>query len=189
MRLHRALMFLLPISLVACAAEQAPTDPVSDTAAVATPMQPASSAAGTSSTSASRPLMVVHKTPWCGCCSAWAAQAEAAGFAVELRDTEDLNAIKRALGVPTEQASCHTSEVDGYFVEGHVPFEDIHRLLAERPAARGISVPGMPAGSPGMESGSPQRYRVHLVAEDGSVSEYAIHNKDAEHTAAGHHQH
>jgi hypothetical protein len=190
MRLYRALLcLLLPIGLVACAAEQASTGIEHDMAAVAPVAQPGSSASGAGTAPASRPLMVVHKTPWCGCCSVWAEQAEAAGFAVELRDTEDLNPIKRALGVPAGQASCHTAEVDGYFVEGHVPFEDVHRLLAERPAARGIAVPGMPAGSPGMESDAPQRYRVNLVAEDGSVSEYAIHNKDAERTAAGHHHH
>jgi hypothetical protein len=184
MRLHPTLLLLLlPISLAACAAEQAPAG--ASTPVAATQQSPGAASA----TDAARPLMVVHKTPWCGCCSVWAEQAEAAGFAVELRDTEDLNPIKRALGVPTAQASCHTAEVDGYFVEGHVPFEDVRRLLAERPAARGIAVPGMPLGSPGMESDAPQRYRVNLVAEDGSISEYAVHNADAERTAHGHHDH
>ena len=174
------LLLLLPIGLAACAAEPP---------AAATGAAPPASAPARAAGDSARPLLIVHKTPWCGCCSAWAEQAEAAGFAVELRDTEDLNPIKRALGVPTAQASCHTAEVDGYFVEGHVPFEDVRRLLAERPAARGIAVPGMPAGSPGMESDTPQRYRVNLVAADGSVSEYAVHNAEAERTAHGHHDH
>ncbi len=126
------------------------------------------------------PRMIVHKTPWCGCCTAWAEQAEAAGFAVELRDIEDMSPIKRALGVPAAQASCHTAEVEGYFVEGHVPFDDIKRLLAERPAARGIAVPGMPLGSPGMEAGVRHSYSVNLVAEDGTVSEYAKYPGDME---------
>ncbi|HRQ63632.1 MAG TPA: DUF411 domain-containing protein [Xanthomonadaceae bacterium] len=124
-------------------------------------------------------VVVVHKTPWCGCCTAWAEQARAAGFAVDLRDTDDLGAIKQALGVPPHQASCHTAEVEGYFVEGHVPFDDIRRLLAERPRARGIAVPGMPLGSPGMEADVRHAYTVNLIGEDGSVIEYSRHPGDS----------
>jgi hypothetical protein len=120
--------------------------------------------------------LIIHKTPWCGCCSTWAEQAKAAGFTIEMRDYERLDPIKDALGVPPSQASCHTAEIDGYFVEGHVPFEDIRRMLAERPAALGIAVPGMPQGSPGMESPNPQAYSVNLVGRDGSTTEYARHN-------------
>jgi hypothetical protein len=178
MKLHSFLLVpLLSLTLMACAAE---SDVDRSPASASTPAATSTTAAG------ERPLMIVHKTPWCGCCQAWADQAEAAGFAVELRDTEDLNPIKQAMGVPSSQASCHTAEIDGYFVEGHVPFEDVRRLLAERPAARGIAVPGMPLGSPGMEHEIKQPYTVNLVAADGSISEYARHNHDG---AAGAHEH
>lgn len=117
--------------------------------------------------------MVMHTTPWCGCCTAWADQARTAGFEVEVVKVEDLAPVKAAAGVPAAQMSCHTAEIDGYFIEGHVPFDDIKRLLAERPQARGLAVPGMPHGSPGMESPTPQPYSVNLVGDDGSVTEYA----------------
>ncbi|SFK92629.1 DUF411 domain-containing protein [Lysobacter sp. cf310] len=127
--------------------------------------------------SASRPKMVVHKSATCGCCSVWVDHVRAAGFEVEVRDREDLSAIKQALGVPYAKGSCHTAEVGGYFVEGHVPAADIQRLLAERPQARGLTVPGMPAGSPGMEmpDGRKQAYTVELVAGDGTTTAYARH--------------
>ncbi|TXK66044.1 DUF411 domain-containing protein [Alkalisalibacterium limincola] len=122
--------------------------------------------------------MVVHKTPWCGCCTAWAEQAQAAGFDVELHDHDDLAPIKQALGVPMSQASCHTVQVGNYFVEGHVPFEDVHRLLAEQPDALGIAVPGMPLGSPGMEADVKHSFSTNLVKADGSIVEYAHHPGD-----------
>jgi hypothetical protein len=167
MNLYRTCLLAAALSfgVAACAAEPPPAAPAS--------------AGTTAADTHARPLLVVHKTPWCGCCSAWAEQAEAAGFAVELRDTEDMNPIKQALGVPGSQASCHTAEVEGYFVEGHVPFEDIRRLLAERPTARGIAVPGMPLGSPGMEADVKHAYSVNLVAADGTIREYARHNDPA----------
>ena len=120
---------------------------------------------------------MVHKSPTCGCCLAWADQMRAAGFDVEIRDVEDLAPIKRELGVPAQSASCHTAQIAGYFVEGHVPAEDIERLLAERPDAKGLAVPGMPLGSPGMEvpSGAEQPYEVLLVGEDGTTDVFAQH--------------
>lgn len=123
------------------------------------------------------PAMVVHKSPSCGCCLAWADQMQAAGFAVELRDVDDVSPIKQALGVPASSASCHTAEVGGYFIEGHVPAADIRRLLDEQPDARGLAVPGMPVGSPGMEvpSGERQPFEVLLVGRDGSTAVFARH--------------
>ena len=98
---------------------------------------------------AAEPMTVV-KSPTCGCCSAWVALAEGLGYEVEATDVADVSAAKRAAGVPEALWSCHTAEIAGYVVEGHVPFEAIERLLEERPAIDGIAVPGMPMGSPGM---------------------------------------
>lgn len=95
--------------------------------------------------------MIVHYDPGCGCCGAWVAHMRDAGFNVESRATSRMNDIKARLGVPAELASCHTAEIAGYVVEGHVPADAVKRLLQERPEAAGISVPGMPIGSPGME--------------------------------------
>ena len=100
-----------------------------------------------------------------------------AGFEVEVRDTDNLHPVKARLGVPYGKGSCHTAEVDGYLIEGHVPADDIRRLLAERPKARGLVLPGMPLGSPGMETpdGRVQPYTVELVAQDGSTSAFRQH--------------
>lgn len=123
------------------------------------------------------PLVVVSKSESCGCCGAWVEHMKQAGFSVEVRNTDDMSPVKDRLGVPIEERSCHTAEVDGYFVEGHVPAEDVKRLLAEKPNAKGIAVPGMPAGSPGMElpDGTLQPYTVDLIGHDGSSSVFASH--------------
>lgn len=123
------------------------------------------------------PIMVVHKTASCGCCGVWVEHMRHAGFQVEVRDEEDLNAVKLRLGVPPAKGSCHTAEVGGYVIEGHVPAEDIKRLLAERPRARGLVLPGMPMGSPGMETpdGSVQPYTVEIVDSNGTTAAYAAH--------------
>jgi hypothetical protein len=97
------------------------------------------------------PRMTVSKDPGCGCCAGWVEHVRGAGFAVDVIETRDLGPVKRRLGVPVELESCHTAEIGGYAVEGHVPVSAITKLLAERPAARGLAVPGMPVGSPGME--------------------------------------
>jgi len=97
------------------------------------------------------PGMVVTKDPNCGCCSAWVEHVRSAGFHVEVIESPELNRVKARLGVPQSLASCHTAEVGGYVIEGHVPADSVKRLLAEKPDARGLAVPGMPTGSPGME--------------------------------------
>ena len=98
----------------------------------------------------SLPKVMVTKDPSCGCCSGWVDHLKSAGFPVEVRETSEVNRVKVQLGVPQDLASCHTAEVGGYVVEGHVPADAIKRLLAERPQAKGLAVPGMPVGSPGM---------------------------------------
>lgn len=116
--------------------------------------------------SAELPHITVHKDPNCGCCSGWVEHLQAAGFQVTVIDTDSVNAVKARLRVPQELASCHTAEIAGYAVEGHVPASAIQRLLKEKPQATGLAVPGMPIGSPGMEGGEPEIYDVILFGPD-----------------------
>lgn len=115
------------------------------------------------------PEVTVHRDPNCGCCRGWAAHLRYAGVPVKLVQTAERNAIKQRLGVPAELSSCHTGELAGYVVEGHVPLGAIRRLLAEKPEATGLAVPGMPIGSPGMESpnGKSDTYEVVLFGSQG----------------------
>lgn len=123
--------------------------------------------------------LVVHKHPSCGCCVLWVDHMRAAGFTVDVREHEDMGPVKQRVGLPPAKGSCHTAEVDGYFIEGHVPAADVARLLDERPDARGLTVPGMPAGSPGMEvpDGTVHPYAVELVHRDGTTSVWARHGE------------
>lgn len=118
------------------------------------------------------PKVVVNKDPSCGCCQKWADHLSAAGFPVEVVATPELAALKVKLGVPDDLTSCHTAEVGGYVLEGHVPADAVLRLLRERPAAVGLAVPGMPAGSPGMEGGTAEAYDVILFG-NGSPKVFA----------------
>lgn len=120
--------------------------------------------------------VVVYKSPTCGCCDGWIDHLRENGFrvrAVDLVQYDDMAAKKRQAGVPADLGSCHTAMVDGYAVEGHVPAHVIERLLRERPAVKGVAVPGMPIGSPGMEGPNPERYQVIAFEEDGSRSVFA----------------
>lgn len=123
-------------------------------------------------------IIKVAKTPTCGCCSAWIEHLEANGFEVTAHDVShrQLNAIKVDLDITPAQASCHTAMVDGYFIEGHVHAREIRSLLASQPEANGLTVPGMPVGSPGMEMGEHQdEYSTLLVEDDGSTRTYRQH--------------
>ncbi len=121
------------------------------------------------------PTIRISKTPTCGCCSVWVTHLQKSGFRTEVTDFDDLTPVKERLGVPASLSSCHTAEVAGYFIEGHVPADDIRRLLRERPQAKGLTVPGMPAGSPGMEvpSGRVDRYDVLLLRSDGGTTVFS----------------
>ena len=123
------------------------------------------------------PRMAVHRTPSCGCCSVWIEHMKDAGFEVDVHDMVDMGPVKERLGVPYTKGSCHTAEVGGYLIEGHIPAADIKRLLEERPDARGLVLPGMPLGSPGMEvpEGQQQPYTVELVRRDGTTEPFAQH--------------
>lgn len=118
--------------------------------------------------------VTVYKSPTCGCCKAWIEHLEENGFEVEARDVPDVVPHKIEHGVTPQLASCHTALVDGYVIEGHVPAGDIRRLLAERPAVKGLSVPGMPVGSPGMEHGDRvDPYDVLSFGDDGKTEVYS----------------
>lgn len=121
-------------------------------------------------------LISVAKSPTCGCCNAWIEHLEENGFAVEAHDLTSpaLHQFKLNNGIAPEHMSCHTAIVEGYTIEGHVPAEDIRKLLADRPEATGLAVPGMPIGSPGMEMGAERdAYDVLLVSEDGGADVYS----------------
>lgn len=123
--------------------------------------------------------LVVAKSPSCGCCNAWVQHMRRAGFAVETRDMEQdsLYGLKASFGITPDHASCHTAVIDGYVIEGHVPAEDVLRLLAERPSALGLAVPGMPIGSPGMEMGNEREpFDTLLIYASGDAQIFASHH-------------
>ena len=127
-------------------------------------------AAISSASAAELPPMTVWKTPWCGCCGAWAQHMTDAGFNVEIREIEDLAQIKAKSGVPNALHSCHTAHVAGYTIEGHVPASDVKRLLSSKPEVAGLAVPGMPSGSPGMENGQRDAYDVLTFTRSGETT-------------------
>lgn len=102
---------------------------------------------------AQQSLAVVHKGPRCGCCDLWVRHLQKNGFATKVIETTNIDAVNARLGIPDDLVSCHTAEIGGYVVEGHVPASAINRLLSEKPQVTGIAVPGMPTESPGMEQG------------------------------------
>lgn len=112
------------------------------------------------------PKMTVTRDPNCGCCGNWVEHIKAAGFPVEVVQVDDVMPLKTRLGVPEALMSCHTAEIGGYVIEGHVPAEAVKRLLVERPKAMGIAVAGMPIGSPGMEvpGQAPQTYEIVIFS-------------------------
>ncbi|HTV03466.1 MAG TPA: DUF411 domain-containing protein [Luteitalea sp.] len=124
---------------------------------------------------AATPTVLVHKTPTCGCCGKWVSHLEAAGFKVEVQNHDEMTASRAQHKLPEATRSCHFALVGPYVVEGHVPAADVKKLLASKPAIKGIAVPGMPAGSPGMESPNPQKYDTLAFTADGKTSVFASH--------------
>jgi hypothetical protein len=122
------------------------------------------------------PVIDVYKDALCGCCEAWVAHLQESGFTVNARNVPDTAAYRKKFGIPDALASCHTGHVGGYALEGHVPAADIRRMLAERPKARGLAVPAMPMGSPGMEGPRKDPYDVLLVQLDGRPVVYRHYN-------------
>lgn len=119
------------------------------------------------------PSITVYKSPTCGCCAKWVDHLEANGFDVESIDTRETALMKARYGVPHDLTSCHTAVVEGYVVEGHVPAEEILKMLEEDPDIAGLAVPGMPMGSPGMEGARVDAYDILAFQKDGTRSVYA----------------
>jgi hypothetical protein len=167
---------LLAFLVVACAQPQSQPDAgdaqpaPADEARGATPSQVL--AAAHEHASAELPVIHVYKSPTCGCCTDWVTHVEDAGFATEVQDIPNVTPVKRRAGLPQHLASCHTSLVGDYVVEGHVPADVIQRMLRERPEIAGVAVPGMPMGSPGMEGPYTERYDVIAFRKDGSQFVY-----------------
>jgi hypothetical protein len=134
----------------------------------------AAAPAPSSARESSKPLVTVYKDPDCGCCQKWIAYLKQHGFRVNAKDTDKLADINTKLGVPEKLSSCHTAVVNGYIIEGHVPVEDIARLLREKPKVAGLAVPGMPAGAPGMD-GTPVHYQVLAFDHSGKTTVFASH--------------
>ena len=119
------------------------------------------------------PLVTVFKLRTCSCCAKWVEHLKANGFSVKVQEVGDTAPYERQYHVARTMVSCHTAVVNGYTIEGHVPAADIKRLLNERPKAAGLAVPGMPIGSPGMESARSEAYSVFVFDESGQASVYA----------------
>lgn len=143
--------------------------PAIRTAVLLALLSPAAWAAGALAT------VEVYKSPTCGCCGKWVEHMKENGFKVVTHEMNDVTPHKQRLGVPVGMGSCHTAEVGGYLVEGHVPAADVKRLLAEKPKAKGLVSPGMPQSAPGMDMPGKQPYEIFLVRQDGSTASFARH--------------
>ncbi len=120
----------------------------------------------------------MYKSPYCGCCTSWSDHLESGGFTVTTEKRNDMEAVKERYAIPIHLQSCHTAIVEGYIIEGHVPVSDIRRMLKERPDIKGLTVPGMPIGSPGMEQGDRRdSFNVLGIRKDGSTFIYNSYPK------------
>jgi len=117
--------------------------------------------------------ILVYKSPTCGCCKKWVSHLESKGFNVTSKNMQDMNPIKKKIGVQRQYQSCHTAKIGKYFIEGHVPAKDIKRLLKEQPDIKGLSAPGMPMGSPGMEGPRKDRYDVVAIDKNDRATVYS----------------
>jgi hypothetical protein len=163
------LSLLVLCSVAACTKEEAQ----SATADASTTAAPASASSATVHSVSSVPSVTVYKDPNCGCCSKWVDYMKANGFNVTAIDTSDVASIKAKHGIGSELQSCHTAIVGDYAIEGHVPAEEIHRMLKEKPTIAGLAVPGMPTGSPGMEGAIKEKYDILTFDRAGRTTVYA----------------
>jgi hypothetical protein len=144
-------------------------------ASIALALTTAAARTSPSGTAAKKPTITVYKDPGCGCCKKWIEHLVEHGYRVDAKDTPNMTEIKHTLGVPDALTACHTAVVNGYLIEGHVPASDIDRLLEQKPRVAGVAVPGMPAGSPGMEAAGTQRYQVLTFDKSGKTRVFASH--------------
>jgi hypothetical protein len=154
MKLNRSILFLLAVGWCGIVNAESAWDQASAESVVATEI-------------------TVHRSPSCGCCGIWLDHLKKQGFVVNDIKTQDVNLVKQQYGVGAGLASCHTALVEGYVIEGHVPAADIRKMLAEKPNIVGLSVPGMPQGTPGMEmSGRKQPFAVISFDKNGNQENY-----------------
>jgi hypothetical protein len=168
------LVVLGTIVTAACATPESDSaEPAKPAPAVHAPVAEALPAPSTNP--ADSMLFTIYKTATCGCCQKWVDYIKAEGYRVAVHDVKDLQAVKTTHGITDDLQSCHTAVVNGYLVEGHVPIEDVRRMLKERPQIAGIAAPGMPMGSPGMEGPVTDKYDIVAFGKDGSRKVYAKH--------------
>ena len=181
MRRTTAIMALVAIAgMTACSGGDRPGTDDSGSAAAAdgAPQPGTASGKGTmvaraGTTVAPTDTIEVWKDPGCGCCKNWIEHMQENGFFVIAHDTRDMTPVKQQHGVGADLTSCHTASIRGYAIEGHVPADLIRKMLDEKPAIRGLAVPGMPIGSPGMEGAIKQKYDVIAFTADGKRTVYA----------------
>ena len=123
---------------------------------------------------ADKPEAILYKTPDCGCCEGYASYLREHGYKVTVKPSHDMPMVKKLAGVPEALEGCHTTMIDGYVIEGHVPVAPIDRLLSERPSIKGISLPGMPQGSPGMSGRKSEPFAVYEIGGDATPKVYAV---------------
>lgn len=166
-----AIAAAITLGLISCDQSTSTQSPSTPSKSVSAP----ASTATPSTTSASATASVkVYKSPTCACCGKWVDHLDGAGFTSKVHDTQDLNSIKASYQIPPRYQSCHTALIDDYVFEGHIPASIIQKFLAEKPAGSlGLTVPGMPVGSPGMEMGNRyDDYDVLLLKNDGTTEVY-----------------
>ena len=156
-------LFTLAFLFAACGSPRSDAAPETSPAAVVSSSPPLATGVDTAT-------LVVYKEATCPCCNAWVDYMRSNGFRVVTYNVTDLDAVKQKHNIASNLQSCHTTEVGGYFVEGHVPVDLVRKLLAERPRIAGITVPGMPVGSPGMEVGPPEAYDILSVDSAGRTA-------------------
>lgn len=163
--------------LLGCGAEGRAADTSAAESPSLTSMQAMQTQAASSAAPADAPTVLVYKAPTCGCCEGWVEHLRENGWEVTVEDRNDIDQLKDLLGIPVRLRSCHTAQIGNYLVEGHVPASDIRRLLEEQPQVVGLTAPGMPIGSPGMEvpGREPDAYDVLSFDADGRSSVFASH--------------
>ena len=164
-------LVLATLGAGACAREEAQSA-VAETGSAVT-ASPSAGSQGSAELASSNPSVTVYKDPNCGCCSKWVEYMKKNGFNVTAIDTSDVASVKAKYGIAQELHSCHTAVIGDYAVEGHVPAEEIHRMLKEKPTIAGLAVPGMPTGSPGMEGAIKEKYDILTFDRAGKTTVYA----------------